>query len=264
MENFNELLTMKKLIVTTHEFLYKALIYSVNEGENRPIEGNYEGIKDIWFFVNSDRATFEGKEVKKEYRGFCVNPDFLALTKNIKFFDSDYTFCGTRNKIKLVESDFQNDFIKWIDRQLSFEGLKSEHERKHNEFRSYIETLMVQPEETKERPKPKTIKDLFTDPKNWEFYTNALCEVEPPLLKKTNGQFEFIGNGSTQTGCIGYYFKELKDKNIISHKHNSNTIAEVLSNHIINFKIKEATVRAETNEYSKKFRQQLESLTNKR
>lgn len=105
----------------------------------------------------------------------------------------------------------------------------------------------------------KTIKDLFTDPEKWELYTNVLCEVNPPLLKKSNKQFKFIGNPNSQTGCVGYYFKELKDKNIIDHIHNTNTIAEVLSNHIGNFKIKESTVRSETKEYRKEFSKQIDT-----
>jgi hypothetical protein len=243
--------------------LFKFIIFTANEVENKPIKGAYECLKEIWFFLESDTATIEGATKGKFVRFFSMHTLNPKTDKSeFSFFNHDYTYCGKRNKIKLTESDFQNELIKWIDKQLSFEGLKSEHERKYNEFKSYIKKLLEQRIKKSTSQTPQTLKELFTDPEKWEYYINALCECNPPLLKKESGQYRFIGNPNNQIGVVGYYFFDLQKHNILKVV-NSQIIAETLNNTILDFKIKESTVRSETSKYSKVFRPQLEQYFTK-
>ena len=98
----------------SRNILYEALILTANEGENTPIKGAYECLKEIWFFLESDTATIEGKKKGKFLRYFSMHTRNPKTDKvEFSFFDNDYTYCGKRNKIKLAESDFQNE----IDRK---------------------------------------------------------------------------------------------------------------------------------------------------
>lgn len=247
---------MNKQILTTHEILYKALIFSVNEGNKRPIEGAFERIKGIWYFINSKNATIDGKEVEKLNRSLYVNPDLTSLSNKIDFFEREVSYCGTRNNLSLSENDFINDFIKWIDKQLKVEGLPIEHERKYNDFKAYLFAIKTGKKDN-EVQSPQTLKELFIDPQKYEYCLNALCNTDPPLLINESGQYRFIGNPKTQIGIVGYYFKELKDYNILKQL-NSKDIAEILSSTIKDFKIKESTIKSETAKFSKVFRKQLE------
>jgi hypothetical protein len=137
---------MNKLIITTHERLYEALVYGVNEGENTPIEGAYELLKEVWFFLNSDSATFNGKEVEKYKRPLCVNPVLTGKPKFDEFFEAEITYCSTQTKIALKEQDFVTDISNWIEKKSKDESLSIPRKRKFNEFLEYIQTKALPPQ----------------------------------------------------------------------------------------------------------------------
>lgn len=252
---------MSKQILTTHEILYKALIFSVNEGINRPIEGAFERIKGIWYFINSKNATIDGKEVEKFNRSLYVNPDLTSLSNKINFFEREVTFCGTRNNLSLSENDFISDFIKWIDKQLKVEGLPIEHERKYNDFKSYLFAVKADKKDN-EVQSPQTLKELFIEPEKSEFFINVLCKTEPPLLINESGSYRFIGGQKNDKGCVGQYFNELKKRNILRSFENK-VISEILSKFIIDFKVSKGAISKKTYRYEDYFEKQLNTELNK-
>ena len=127
----------------THEKLFEALIFSANEEHNKPIAGAYELLKEVWFFINSDSATFNGKYAEKYKRPLFVNPVIIGKPEFDKFFESKITYCSTQNKIGLKEQDFITDISNWIEKKSKDESVSIPRNRKFNEFLEYIKSKSV-------------------------------------------------------------------------------------------------------------------------
>lgn len=124
--------------LNTHEILITAFIYASNEKQQFPIEGAYERIKEIWYFIHSNNATFEGKSIDKYQRSLYVNPNLIGLDKNIAFFDSEYSYCGINVNRKISEMSFINGLIKWINNKLKNDFFYIEQKRKFYMFKSFL------------------------------------------------------------------------------------------------------------------------------
>lgn len=139
---------------TTHEKLFEAVIFSVNESENKPIEGAFELLKEVWFFLNSDTATFNGKDVEKYKRPLLVNPIIVGKPEFEGFFEAEITYCLTQNKIGLKEQDFIKDISDWIEKKRNEERLSIPQKRKFKEFLEYLKTKAL-PHQTIVKQKPE-------------------------------------------------------------------------------------------------------------
>jgi hypothetical protein len=143
-----------KPLYTTHEKLIEALMFSANEEQNKPISGAYEVLKEVWFFLNSDYATFNGKEVEKFKRPLIVNPNFIGKPEFDTFFEGEISYCSTQNKIALKEQDFVTDISNWIEKKAKDESLTIPRKRKFNEFLEYIKRKALPPQPiVKQKPK---------------------------------------------------------------------------------------------------------------
>jgi hypothetical protein len=131
---------------TTHEKLFEAVIFSINESENIPIEGAFELLKEVWFFLNSDTATFNGKDIEKYKRPLLVNPIIVGKPEFEEFFEADITYCLTQNKIGLKEQDFIKDISDWIKKKCNEESLSIPRKRKFNEFIEFLKTKALPPQ----------------------------------------------------------------------------------------------------------------------
>lgn len=141
-----------KLQFTTHEKLFEAVIFSANEEQNKPISEDYELLKEVWFFLNSDSATFNGKEVEKYKRPLFVNPVIVGKPEFDEFFEAEITYCSTQDKIGLKEQDFITDISNWIEKKSEYESLSIPRKRKFNEFLEYIKTKALPPQPIVESP----------------------------------------------------------------------------------------------------------------
>jgi hypothetical protein len=175
---------------TTHEALYKLIIITANEKPNLPIEGAYDSLKDVWFFINSDKATFNGKEIEKSKRPLFVNPDLIGNKPNFEdFFNAEITFSSTQSNIKLLEQDFINDITKFINKEIQNDENNTNEQRKLNEFLEFINTTL-NPEKHNESEQPKfSFKNNFDsiDEKTvYEHFKKGL--VESKMISETNLQ----------------------------------------------------------------------------
>lgn len=100
-------------------------------------------------------------------------------------------------------------------------------------------------------------ENIFTV-SDWEKYVDILCNCTPPLLKKENEKYQFIGNKKTQKGCVAQWFKFLKLKGIVKATVNRDELAKVLGNEINNFKISGATIDNNSKTYERTFQDQLQ------
>ena len=132
--------TENKLQFNTHEKLFEAVIFSANEAQDKPIEGAFELLKEVWFFLNSDSATFNGKNIEKYIRSLLVNPEFDD------FFEAEITYSTTQNKIGLNEQDFIIDISNWIEKKSKDESYSIPQTRKFNEFLDYIKAKALSPQ----------------------------------------------------------------------------------------------------------------------
>lgn len=175
---------MNKIQFTTHEKLYEALIFSANEEQKKPIAGAYEILKEVWFFLNSDSATFNSKGIEKYKRPLLVNPVIVGKPNFDKFFEAEITYCSKQNNINITEQDFINDIKEWIKKRLENNNYSVVRQRKFKEFNNYLndkEKHKVQPQqETKANaPTKKDFKQhgwfkvavLFASGKMQKFYT---------------------------------------------------------------------------------------------
>jgi len=171
---------------TTHEKLFEALIYSANEGQNKPITGAYEILKEVWFFLHSDSATFNGKDIEKYKRPLFINPVFVGKPEFDKFFEAEITYCSTQNKIALKEQDFVTDISNWIEQKSKDENLSIPRKRKCKEFLEYIQTKALPPQPIiKQKPEqetPKTFDELFYNTDLVKPCIDILKELDPPLI----------------------------------------------------------------------------------
>ena len=221
---------------TTHEKLFEAVIFSANEEQNKPIAGAYELLKEVWFFLNSDSATFNSKEVEKYKRPLFVNPVIVGKPEFDEFFEAELTYCSTQNKIGLKEQDFITDISNWIEKKSKDENLTIPRKRKFNEFLEYIKTKAL--------PRQQTTTENDTIKYTAKHYAlgyliecNAKGESFPIGQKK---ELEKIGNEKMGTGKGNRFYKVFneivnKDLNIESNLieiggENWRTIVKDLSN----------------------------------
>lgn len=122
----------------THEKLFDALIFSANEEQKKPIAGAFWLLKEVWFFIHSDKATFNGKEVEKYKRPLYVNPVITGNPEFDKFLEAEITYCSTQNRIKLIDQDFMNDMNEWIEQRSKDKTVSIARKRKYNEFLTYL------------------------------------------------------------------------------------------------------------------------------
>ena len=141
-----------KLQFTTHEKLFEAVIFSANEEQNKQIAGAYEVLKEVWFFLNSDSATFNGKDIEKHKRPLFVNPVIVGKPEFDDFFEAEINYCSTQNKIGLKELDFVTDLTNWIEKKSKDENLSIPRKRKFNEFLEYLKTKALPPQPIVESP----------------------------------------------------------------------------------------------------------------
>jgi hypothetical protein len=129
-------------LFTSHESLMLAFVYTANKGPSRPIEGAFENMKHLWFFINSDKAWFNGKEVEKGKRPLFVNPVLVGSPDFTKYFEAGIDFCCTRRGVELKEIDCVNELIIWIDQKKTKEKA-SERQRKLEEFKDFLTARLV-------------------------------------------------------------------------------------------------------------------------
>jgi hypothetical protein len=221
-----------KLHFTTHEKLFEALIFSANEEQNAPIAGAYFLLKEVWFFLNSDSATFNGKEVEKYKRPLFVNPVIIGKPEFDKFFDAEITYCSTQNKINLKEQDFVTDLTNWIEKKSKKESLSIPRKRKFNEFLEYLKTkaLPPQPISVNESRTKKVIFETITniDKQGWQYafvseqdynlFTDLLTnffEYKPYTLPETIIQLKRTCKTKVAK-ALGEIHKELSNENKLS------------------------------------------------
>jgi hypothetical protein len=108
-------------------------------------------------------------------------------------------------------------------------------------------------------PSYQTFDEIFTD-YNWIKYLNALSECEPKLIEVKNKEFYFVGNKKTQRGCVGYWFKYLKNKGFIHQSINRDELAYVLTQNIRNFSINGSSIDNRSETYRRTFEKQLIEL----
>lgn len=134
--------------INSHEALYRAIIFSANEEVKTPISGAYEVLKEVWFFLNSDSATFNGKDIEKNKRPLFVNPVMAGKPEFDEFFEAEITYCSTQNRIKLKEQDFVTDITNWIENKSKEESTSIPRKRKFSEFLDYIKGKNLPPQQT--------------------------------------------------------------------------------------------------------------------
>jgi hypothetical protein len=125
----------------TEEKLMGALIMSSNDTEETPIEGAYELLKELWFVMNSDSVTFDGKEVPHELRRLMISPYSAGKKPDFTdYFDAEKVPSYRRRGVHLKESHFQVDLLAWIKNKLSELSLTPERKEKYEQFEAYIKT----------------------------------------------------------------------------------------------------------------------------
>lgn len=125
-------------IFQSHFKLYEALIMATEEKEENKVEEAYEYLMEIWYFVNSDYASFNGKEIEYLNRPLYVNSVIIGKPDFNQWFSGEKLYDQKRRKIKLVESDFNHEFGEWIKIQIEKPNLRVERRRKYIEFLDYI------------------------------------------------------------------------------------------------------------------------------
>ena len=178
-----------KINKNQHEKLYKAIIFSVNEKEKNSFEGAFEYLKEAWLFMNSDKVTFNGSEIKAERRGVAINP-FINKMDFTQFYDKDKWYSGTMNNAKIQEIDFINNIISWIVKQLKTPDLHETNKRKYKEFNEYLTTRK---ETNTKNEEPSTldklnekkileifsefeVENFFNEKKHFNYLVNILVE----------------------------------------------------------------------------------------
>jgi len=207
-----------KIQFTTHEKLFEAVIFSANEEQTKPIAGAYEVLKEVWFFLYSDSATFNGKEVEKYKRPLFVNPVIVGKPEFDEFFEAEITYCSTQNKIGIKELDFVTDLTNWIEKKSKEESLSIPRKRKFNEFLEYLKTkaLPPQPINNETDTEKYTTKHYLLA---YLFECNAKGESFPIGNKK---ELERIGNERMGAGKGNRFYKvfnEVINKDLNAEKN---------------------------------------------
>jgi hypothetical protein len=163
-----------KLQFNTHEKLFEVVIFSANEVQDKPIEGAFELLKEVWFFLNSDNATFNGKDIEKNKRPLLVNPNFLGKPDFDNFFEAEITYCSMQNKIGLNEQDFIVDISNWIEKKSKDESFSIPQKRKFKEFLEFINSKELPPQPiVKQKPELK-LNDFFIK----DFSSDIIIEIQ--------------------------------------------------------------------------------------
>jgi hypothetical protein len=98
--------TVTRFKHNNHEQLMLAFVYSAGESNEKPIEGAYERLLELWYFIHSDKALLNGDLIEKDKRPLFVNPTIVGKNDFSKYLNASISFDGKRNNIKLTESDF--------------------------------------------------------------------------------------------------------------------------------------------------------------
>jgi hypothetical protein len=229
---------MNKPQFTTHEKLFEALIFSANEEKDKPIAGAYELLKEVWFFLNSDSATFNGKDVEKYKRPLFVNPVIVGKPEFDDFFEAEITYCSTQNKIGLKEHDFIIDISNWIEKKSKDESLSIPRKRKFNEFLEYIKTKALPPQpivkQKTEQNTPKTFDELFYNTDLISPCIDILKELDPPLI---DTDYNFIGK---LKGVFCVWIDEMQRQGVVKHYSDRKIFASLIPQKIKRFSIDES------------------------
>ena len=232
--------TRNKPQFATHEKLFEALIFSANEEQNTPIAGTYKLLKEVWFFLNSDSATFNGKEVEKYKRPLFVNPVIRGKPEFDKFFEAEITYCSTQDKIRLIERDFITDISNWIEKKSKNENLTISRKRKFNEFLEYLKAKALPPQPiVKQKPEqetPKTFDELFYNADLVTPCIDILKELDPPLI---DTDYNYIGK---LKGVFCVWIDEMQRQGIVkgNYPDERKLLALLLKQKIKRFSIDES------------------------
>ena len=187
--------------VKTHEKLYESLIFSANESPTRQIEGAYELLKETWFFLNSDEATFNGKEVKKEKRPLLVNPFIEGRSNFDSFFESEITYNSKQDNINLIEQDFIIDLTQWIEIRSNDVKLSTTRKRKLNEFLEFLRNKDLRPQQIEQNNidfNENKLKDKIK--KHFNFFQGKCLRKEVEILESEQDYYNLIE-------WVTYYFE---------------------------------------------------------
>jgi hypothetical protein len=249
---------MRKPEFTTYDKLIEHLIFSVNDDKQQPITGTYELIKHIWFFVNSDIATFNNKEIKKNMRSLLVNPDMYINPSIKSFIEANVTYSSTQNKIILEEKDFITDLRNWIQVKSENKTLSIPKKRKFNEFLEYLSIKNLPTQKShKLSENPKTFDELFHNIELVSPSIKILKEIDPPFLDAENN---YIGK---LKGIICVWVNELQSQGIIANHINRKIIASLLPQKINRFSINESMFGKHQNKAEKYFRTDIKAKVSK-
>lgn len=155
--------------------------------------------------------------------------------------------------INYRNAEYEYDYEKQIiDLQKKINPFKTDNKRKFF-IDKIIEDVIQDSEgstsdeflfEFESEVKPKLL-ELISAPKqynsfaeifngtDWKKYVNALCEIEPKLLKiLDNGKYKFIGNPNKDKGVICSWIKELQNKGKINRNIKRQKLSLVLNTEI--------------------------------
>lgn len=224
------------------DLLYKAIIYSANEKEDLKIEDGYEFMKKTWFFMNSDRAYYNGEEIEPFKRSLCVNPIIVGKPEWEEFYNAEVTYSSTINNLEIPESDFIDDMLIWIKKQLESETIG--RKRKMLEFEKYLNQYKL-------KRKPKITKFKWFDI-GLEFARGTVYQVY-----NSNKDISFLelaiklGYSSTLRNYFSSTYNENKGdpKNIFDNPKKMNVIMEHCLKEGLNIhpKFKKAFDKLQTN-----------------
>ena len=233
----------------SHYQLYNALIFASNESEEQPISGAVEIIRKVWFFVNSDNATFNGKRIGRVDRPIFVNPVLIGKANFDQFFKSDVWFDSKMHNIKLTEHDFINDITDWVELQINSNTKHSATRlRKYNEFLDYFgnnaDTFHLSIERKEIEQTPITFEELFYNPNDAEICLEILSELFPPSIDAANN---YIGNNKGIFPLWIRVLKENKPKPLIRH------YKDIIYKNLLNSKIHGLNLSKDASEFRKQY-----------
>lgn len=184
---------------------------------------------------------------KMNSEGYDVSDDFQ------KFKDAFY-YLSVLEKLKL---------LKEINTKINFESIISKYgdllrfchlvEREFKKIHSKANS------NKSKNNTPKTFDQLFVE-SGWNKYIDVLTKCNPPLLKKEEDMYTFIGNKKTQKGCVAQWFKYLKITGVINQSTSRDELAMAISSYIENYTIVGSSIDNESEAYKKTFEKQLKDL----
>lgn len=211
------------------------------------IEGFLEGVKEFESTIAVPTSVLYGPNAEQYVRDIHHNYFHNEHRSNVK---------GWNN----VKTNFPIILTHQIIRQYGFySGIVSEVDAMVKKYPKLFETFDKCDHEDIPTPKiGKTLDTIFITG-NGQSYIDKLTECNPKLLTKIEGRYKFIGNYKTHRGCVGQWFKFLKNKGIIDQSINRDELAEILSREIADFSINGSSIDNQSTTYEKVFQNQLES-----